>query len=117
MSDVKFEAALAVLREDGHIVGGLSGSLTMIYAKVDGQDLSRTEILELTTTPDSIWRFALHGKQCEIRVYFDHEGMAYEVRCDHKRVGARRRAPDTEGNDVTFANRLIAEMTATGELL
>ena len=117
MRDVEFETALAILREEGHMVGGLSGSLNMIYARIDGRDLSRTEILELTKAPDSLWPFELCGKQCEMRVYYDHEGMAFEVRRDKKRVGERRRAPDTEGNDAKFANRLVAEMMASGELL
>jgi hypothetical protein len=109
--------ALAVLRIEGCTVGELSGTPTMLYATVDGLRLSACEILEMTKTPDSVWPFELHGKQCEVRVYYDHNGMAYEVRSAHKRVGERRRAPETEYNDAVFANPLITEMTDSGELL
>jgi hypothetical protein len=108
--------ALAILRNEGYLVGGLCGSPAMLYATIDGEQLTATEIFEMTKTPDSLWPFELHGTQCEVRVYFDHEGMAYEVRRDHKRVGERRRVPETEYNDAVFAKRLIAEMTASNEL-
>jgi hypothetical protein len=112
-----FTRALVILTKEGYVVGPLSGSSTTLYATLDGQRLNVTEVLEMTKTPDSAWPFELHGTHCEVRVYFDHEGMAYEVRCDRKRVGERRRASETEYGDAAFATRLIAEMTGSGDLL
>ena len=113
MNDTGLERALEILRTEGRSVGQVTCGQRGIQVMIDGQNLSRAEIFEITRTPDSIWPFQADGKECEVRIYFDPQGMVYEVRECHRRVGERQSARDTDYSERELSQRIIKEYTSS----